>query len=59
MDRRISFYFNELRMCYFFGQFSAVIGLCRVLLELAFKDKFRKMGLGRKKRHKDIHEIAN
>ncbi len=51
-------YFNELRMCYVFGQFYAVIGLCRVLLELAFKDRFRKLGLGRRKDHTDVHEIS-
>ena len=58
MYQRLGIYFNVLRMCYVFGQFHAVIGLCRVLLEFAFKDRFRKMGLGRKKDHTDIYEIS-
>jgi len=47
-------YFHEIRECFLFGQTRAVVGLCRVLLELAFRDKFEKLGLdkGRTKQPK-------
>lgn len=48
IHEKIRDYFLEIRECFLFGQMYAVLGLCRVMLELAFKDKFDKLGLAKK-----------
>jgi hypothetical protein len=48
VPQEINDYFNEVRDCYYFGKMRAVIGLCRVILELSFKDIFRRRGLAKK-----------
>jgi len=39
VHRIIHDYYSEIQNCFLFGQFLAAIGLCRVLIERAFKDK--------------------
>jgi hypothetical protein len=41
-------YFSEIKSCFLFGHMKAVIGLCRVLLEVAFRDQFKRKGLAKK-----------
>ena len=36
-------YFPDIRDCFFFGKFYAAIGLCRVILEIAFKEKYARI----------------
>jgi hypothetical protein len=57
IDKKLFAYFDDIRMCYLFGRFRAVIGLCRVLLEIAFRDKFTRMGLGKRNQKSKIHEF--
>jgi hypothetical protein len=59
IPEEINDYFNEVRDCYYFGKMRAVIGLCRVIIELSFKDIFRRRGLARKIQHVviDIDEL--
>jgi hypothetical protein len=45
LPRKIHIYYAHVKECFLFGQMFAVVGLCRVLLELAFKDRHQKLGL--------------
>lgn len=47
LPQKIHKYFGDIRKCFLFGQMYAVMGLCRVILEIAFKDKFRKLRLNK------------
>ena len=42
-------YFYHMKECYLLNQFIAVIGLARVIMEIAFKDKYQKSGLYKSK----------
>jgi hypothetical protein len=60
-DRRlhsgIQKYFENIRECFLYGQHYAVIGLCRVLIELAFRDIFAKLGLGKREQYSNVHDF--
>jgi hypothetical protein len=45
LPKAIHTYFYRVKECFLFDQMYAVTGLCRVLLEVAFKDKYEKLGL--------------
>lgn len=45
LPKKIHTYYAHVKECFLFGQMFAVLGLCRVLLELAFKDRHQKLGL--------------
>lgn len=47
LPNNFSYYFREVRECFLFNQFYAAIGFCRVLLEVAYKGKFNKLGLAK------------
>ncbi len=59
LPNKIFVYFSDIRDCFVFGQFYAVIGLCRVLLELAFRDRFVKLGLGKKDKGSNIYDLES
>ena len=54
---RIHGYFGEIRDCFLLGLMYPAVGLCRVLIELAFKDRFRSFGLDRKYQSRNIHSM--
>jgi hypothetical protein len=54
IPNEINAYFEDLRICYIFGRFYAAIGLCRVIIEISIRDKFKKLGLGRKSNVSEI-----
>jgi len=45
LPKRIHAYFGEIRECFLLGLMYPAVGLCRVLIEIAFKDRFRAFGL--------------
>ena len=56
---KIGHYFIEIRESFLFGQMYAVVGLCRVILELAFRDWFNKLGLGGKFQSPNVSPLEN
>jgi hypothetical protein len=50
-------YFGEIRECFLLGLMYPAVGLCRVLIELAFKDRFRAFGLDKKYPSGNIHSM--
>lgn len=54
LPKKIHIYYAYVKKCFLFGQMFAVVGLCRVLLELAFKDRHQKLGLS-----KSLQNILN
>jgi len=57
LPKRIHAYFWEIRECFLLGLMFPAVGLCRVLIELAFKDRFRTVGLDKKYPGHNIHSI--
>lgn len=57
LPKRIHAYFWEIRECFLLGLMYPAVGLCRVLIELAFKDRFRAVGLDKKYPGHNIHSI--
>jgi hypothetical protein len=57
LPKRIHAYFWEIRECFLLGLMYPAVGLCRVLLEFAFKDRFRASGLDKKYPGHNIHSI--
>ena len=57
LPSRIHGYFGEIRECFLLGLMYPAVGLCRVLIELAFKDRFRAFGLDKKYPSGNIHSI--
>ena len=51
-------YYADVRDCYLYGQFYAVVGLCRVLLEIAFRDQFVKLGLARREGKPNVNDLG-
>jgi hypothetical protein len=43
LPEKINEYFGEIRECFIFGRMYAAVGLCRVLIELSFRDKYHKL----------------
>lgn len=61
LPKKIHIYYAHVKECFLFGQMFAVVGLCRVLLELAFKDRHQKLGLSKSSQnvqHMDDYKIA-
>jgi hypothetical protein len=59
LPNRINGYFGELRECFLLGLMYPAVGLCRVLIELAFKDRFRTLGLDKKYPAPNVHSMDN
>lgn len=57
LPKRIYDYFLEIRECFLLGLMYPAVGLCRVLLELAFKDRFRASGLGKKYTARNVYPM--
>jgi hypothetical protein len=57
LPKRIHDYFWEIRECFLLGLMYPAVGLCRVLLEIAFKDRFRSFGLDKKYPARNVHSI--
>lgn len=58
LPAKINGYFREIRDCFIFGHFYAAVGLCRVLIELSFRDKYYKLGPGKEVRAPKVSKIA-
>lgn len=48
-------YFEEIRACFLFGFLYAAVGLCRVLIELSFRDKYNKLGFIKKREAPNVY----
>ena len=48
-------YYEEIRLCFIFRLLYAAVGLCRVLIELSFRDKYNKLGFSRKKESPNVY----
>lgn len=59
LPAKISQYFVEIRECFVLGQMYAAVGLCRVLIELSFRDKHQKFGPGKKSDTPNLHNMAD
>lgn len=59
LPAKINGYFGEIRDCFIFGHFYAAVGLCRVLIELSFRDKYRKLGPGKEIKAPNVSNIAD
>jgi len=57
LPKRIHAYFWEIRECFILGLMYPAVGLCRVLVEIAFKDRFRAFGLEKKYPSGNIHSM--
>ena len=57
LPSRMHGYFEEIRECFLLGLMYPAVGLCRVLIELAFKDRFRSLGLDKKYSSNNVHPI--
>ena len=57
LPKRIHAYFWDIRECFLLGLMYPAVGLCRVLIELAFRDRFRTFGLDKKYPSPNIHSI--
>ncbi|MFC1868762.1 hypothetical protein ACFL0H_11605 [Thermodesulfobacteriota bacterium] len=57
LQSKINCYFLDVRESFLFGQFYAVMGLCRVLIEIAFRDWFVKLRLGNRGRDSKVHDL--
>jgi hypothetical protein len=57
LPKKIHDYFWEVRECFLLGLMYPAVGLCRVLLELAFKDRFRTLGLDKKYPARNVHSM--
>ena len=54
LPNKINAYFDEIRQCFLFGNRYAAIGLCRVLIEIIFRDKCIKLGLRKEYKSSNI-----
>lgn len=59
LPAKINGYFGEIRDCFIFGHFYAAVGLCRVLIELSFRDKYHKLGPGKEIKAPNVSNIAD
>ena len=59
LPSRIHDYFGEIRECFLLGLMYPAVGLCRVLVELAFKDRFRAFGLEKKYSAQNVRSMDN
>jgi len=59
LPSRIHDYFGEIRECFLLGLMYPAVGLCRVLVELAFKDRFRASGLEKKYSARNVRSMDN
>ncbi len=57
LPKRIHDYFWEIRECFLLGLMYPAVGLCRVLIDLGFKDRFRTLGLDKKYPARNIHSM--
>jgi hypothetical protein len=57
LPKRIHDYFWEIRECFLLGLMYPAVGLCRVLVDLGFKDRFRAFGLDKKYPARNIHSM--
>lgn len=57
LPEKIHFYFWEIRECFILGLMYPAVGLCRVLLEIAFKKRFRTFGLDKKYPVQNVHSL--
>ena len=48
-------YYDEIRSCFLFGFLYAAVGLCRVLIELSFRDKYNKLGFSKKREAPNVY----
>lgn len=59
LPAKINDYFSEIRECFVLGHMYAAVGLCRVLVELSFRDKYQKFGFGKKVETAKLHNMAD
>lgn len=57
LPSKIHGYFGEIRECFLVGLMYPAVGLCRVLVEIAFKDRFRAFGLDKKYSARNVHSM--
>jgi hypothetical protein len=50
-------YYQEIRLCFLFGFLYAAVGLCRVLIEISFRDKYNKLGFSKKKESPNVYDM--
>jgi hypothetical protein len=59
LPAKVNGYFTETRDCFIFGHFYAAVGLCRVMIELSFRDKYHKLGPRKEVRAPKVSNIAD
>jgi hypothetical protein len=59
LPNKIHVYFGEIRECFLLGLMYPAVGLCRVLIELAFKDRFHAFGLDKKYPTRNVRSIGD
>lgn len=59
LPEKINKYFGEIRECFIFDHMYAAVGLCRVLIELSFKDRYQQLGLAKKPKAPGVYPIAD
>jgi hypothetical protein len=50
-------YFKEIRACFLFDYLYAATGLCRILIELSFRDKYNELGFSKKRQPHNVYNI--
>jgi hypothetical protein len=50
-------YYSEIKDCFLFGQMKATIGLCRVIIEVAFRDRYRHLGLAHRYKKQNVYSM--
>jgi hypothetical protein len=59
LPTKINEYFGEIRDCFIFGHFYAAVGLCRVLIELCFRDKYQKFGFENNAKTQNVRRVPD
>lgn len=57
LPRKFLGYYEEIKLCFLFDLLYAAVGLCRVLIELTFRDKYNKLGFSKKKESPNVYDM--